>query len=127
MNAIASGKRKCPSAFGPKRLAALTRAEAFITQYARDNIKVADICRAADVSERTLQYAFVERYGMGPKEFLNGFRFSSARRQLRAADPRTTKVAEIANDWGFWHMGQFAADYRERFEELPSKTLGFES
>lgn len=128
MTAIASGRGKtCPTNTGSKRLTALSRAEAFIAQYASDNIKIADICRAADVSERTLQYAFVERFGMGPKEFLNAFRLSSVRRQLRAAGPRTTKVADIANDWGYWHMGQFAADYRERFEELPSQTLHRES
>jgi len=33
-------------------------------------------------------------------------------------------VAEIANAWGFWHMGQFARDYRFMFGELPSETLG---
>jgi AraC family ethanolamine operon transcriptional activator len=30
---------------------------------------------------------------------------------------------EIAIEWGFWHMGQFAADYRRQFGELPSETL----
>ena len=34
-----------------------------------------------------------------------------------------TKILNIANDWGFWHMGQFAADYKSLFGELPSETL----
>ena len=33
-------------------------------------------------------------------------------------------IAEIANGWGFWHMGQFAADYRQHFGALPSETRG---
>jgi AraC family transcriptional regulator, ethanolamine operon transcriptional activator len=32
-------------------------------------------------------------------------------------------IGDIANTWGFWHMGQFAADYRRQFGELPSETL----
>ncbi|MCK5375915.1 MAG: helix-turn-helix domain-containing protein, partial [Acidobacteria bacterium] len=32
-------------------------------------------------------------------------------------------VTDVANNWGFWHMGQFAADYRKMFGELPSQTL----
>ena len=40
-----------------------------------------------------------------------------------AADPSNEKVANVANRWGFWHLGQFAADYREQFGELPSHTL----
>lgn len=31
--------------------------------------------------------------------------------------------ADVANNWGFWHMGRFAADYRKFFGELPSETL----
>jgi transcriptional regulator GlxA family with amidase domain len=45
------------------------------------------------------------------------------RRELRAADPSTTKIVEIANDYGFWHMGRFAAHYQRLFQELPSTTL----
>ncbi|NOR23809.1 MAG: helix-turn-helix domain-containing protein [Desulforhopalus sp.] len=33
------------------------------------------------------------------------------------------KVIDVSNVWGFWHMGQFAADYRNLFGELPSETL----
>ena len=32
-------------------------------------------------------------------------------------------VVDIANAWGFWHSGQFAADYKQLFGELPSTTL----
>jgi hypothetical protein len=42
-----------------------------------------------------------------------------------AACPPSTreKVSDVANSWGFWHMGQFAADYRAMFGELSSSTL----
>jgi AraC family ethanolamine operon transcriptional activator len=32
-------------------------------------------------------------------------------------------VHEIARRWGFWHIGEFAADYRRLFGELPSQTF----
>ena len=123
MRAIAQSRGNCPHVTGQKRLTALARAEAYIEKHARGAVRVADICRAAGVSERTLQYAFVDQFGIGPKEFLNVFRLISIRRQLHVADPRRTKVADVANSWGFWHMGQFAADYRRRFDEYPSETL----
>jgi AraC-like DNA-binding protein len=31
-------------------------------------------------------------------------------------------ITDVANEWGFWHMGQFAADYQSQFGELPSET-----
>jgi len=31
------------------------------------------------------------------------------------------KIADVANKWGFWHLGQFAKDYRSWFGELPSE------
>ena len=31
-------------------------------------------------------------------------------------------IRDIANRYGFWHMGQFAADYKKLFGELLSKT-----
>jgi AraC family ethanolamine operon transcriptional activator len=34
-----------------------------------------------------------------------------------------TPVKSVALDLGFWHLGYFARDYRERFGESPSQTL----
>lgn len=123
ITAIATKKERCPAAVRPKRQTALARAEAYIELNASCVIGVGDICQAAGVSERTLQYAFLQKFGIGPKEFLNIFRLVEVRRQLRVASLGITKVTDIANNWGFWHMGQFAADYRQRFDELPSETL----
>lgn len=82
-----------------------------------------ELCQAARVSERTLQYSFLEYFGVTPKTYLKAIRLNGVRKSLRRADPATTTVTEVAGQWGFWHMGQFAADYRKQFDELPSQTL----
>ncbi len=107
---------------GRKRDHALSRARDYIDQFADESIQVGDLCRVAEVSQRTLEYAFLERYGVTPKSFLVALRLNNVRRDLRRADPGQ-RIADIANRWGFWHMGQFAADYRKQFGELPSQTL----
>ncbi len=86
-------------------------------------LAMSDLCRMAKASERTLEYGFRERFGMTPKSYLLKYRLNGVHRQLRAAHPAKTKIVDWANQWGFWHMGQFAADYRKLFGELPSETL----
>lgn len=106
-----------------KRLMALVLAEAYIKRQAMTDIGITDIARHAQVSQRTLEYAFVERFGIPPKSFLKAYRLNLARRALRSTDRKTGSITDIANGLGFWHMGQFAADYRAQFDELPSQTL----
>jgi transcriptional regulator GlxA family with amidase domain len=65
--------------------------------------------------------AFRERFGIGPKAYLLRQRLSRVRAALVAA-PIDTVIADIANEHGFWHLGQFAKDYRTMFGELPSET-----
>jgi len=33
------------------------------------------------------------------------------------------QFSDIANVWGFWHMGDFAQRYRRLFGELPAEQL----
>ena len=35
---------------------------------------------------------------------------------------RTRSISEIALDCGFWHLSQFAVDYKRLFAESPSVT-----
>ena len=99
------------------------RAVAYIEENAQEPLHLSDLCLIAGASERTLRYGFLERYGVAPKAFLQAFRLNGARRELWRADPAKAKVIDIANRWGFWHMGKFAADYRKLCGELPSETL----
>ena len=123
LSAISTSHGACSPATTQRRELALVRAEAFIERSAQENIDVRELCRISQVSQRTLEYTFVERFGITPKAFLKMHRLNSVRRELRAGDPNVVKVADIANRWGFWHLGQFAADYRTQFDELPSQTL----
>lgn len=75
------------------------------------------------VSELTLQNLFMWKYGITPMAYLKRARLNDVRKVLRSATPEKLKVSDVANQKSFWHMGQFAADYRMLFGELPSDTL----
>ncbi len=98
------------------------RALAFIEAHAHEAPPIRRICEAAGTSWRTLDYAFKEHFGVTPKAYLQAQRLHGVRRELREADAETV-IADVAGRWGFWHMGQFAADYRRTFDQLPSETL----
>lgn len=83
---------------------------------------VAELCRMLGVSGPTLYRGFMEEFGVSPKQYLKARLLNGVRGDLLASGTGT-KVHEVANRWGFWHMGQFSRDYRQHFEELPSQTL----
>lgn len=87
-------------------------------------IAVPELCRQFHVSRRTLQYCFEEILGMTPVSYLRAIRLNGVRRDLssaQAGSPRT--VQSVAADWGFWHLSQFATDYRKLFGKRPSESL----
>jgi AraC family ethanolamine operon transcriptional activator len=84
---------------------------------------VSELCDAAHVSERTLQYAFRDIMGMSPVTYLHRLRLHQARNELRKASGGSTTVTDVAMNWGFWHFGAFSQSYKNCFGEVPSKTL----
>ena len=84
---------------------------------------IPELCQVAAVSERTLEYAFRERYGLTPKTYLLYHRLNAFRKQLRVTDSKIGRITEIARQHGFWHMGALGVDYKKLFAELPSETL----
>lgn len=105
------------------RKLAIKRVKEYLAENPQETVTVNQLCSLANVSERTLQYAFLEHYGVSPKTYLKNFRLNNVRRELRQSNPAATRVNDVVSLWGFWHMGQFAADYRKLFGELPSATL----
>ena len=84
---------------------------------------VAELCRAAGASERTLRACCQEHLGMSPTRYLWLRRMHLARRALRMADPAATSVTEVATSYGFWELGRFSVAYRSLFGESPSASL----
>jgi len=87
------------------------------------DLSAAVLCEIGGVGERTLQYAFRERFGLTPAAFLKARRLVVVRERLLRANETQTTVGDVAAAMGFWHLGHFAADYRHVFGELPSETL----
>jgi len=60
--------------------------------------------------------------GLSPIQYLRYTRLNGVRRTLKNAGG-DEKIGDIAAKWGFWHLSQFAKDYKIVFEELPKDTL----
>jgi len=124
LTALSCSREKMPRRHFRMRDIALKRVEDYLEAFPNLPHTVRDICRVASVSERTLEYAFRERFGISPKSYLLAKRFNGVRRELNNCDPVSTTITNLATQWGFWHMSQFAADYKRLFGELPSETIG---
>ncbi len=84
---------------------------------------LSELCATANVSKRTLQYAFHDIMGMSPLTYLHRLRLHRARDELRKAKSGSTTVTDVALNWGFWHFGEFSRAYKNCFGEVPSRTL----
>lgn len=93
---------------------ALSRLESGIT--------LTDMEREAGMSRRNLQYAFTQRFGRTPMEWLREQRLIKARQRLLNPLANET-VTSIALACGFGKPSAFAQHYRLMFGELPSETL----
>jgi len=80
-----------------------------------------ELCRHNHVSPRTLQYCFQAVLGESPASYMKMLRLNGSRRDLKRLDENVL-ISDIAANWGFWHLSQFASDYRRMFGELPSTT-----
>lgn len=81
------------------------------------------LCDRAGVSARTLEYAFKERFDIGPAAFMKSLRMMAVRNALITRKSADQTVGDLASLHGFWHSGQFAKDYQFQFGETPSQTL----
>jgi len=98
-------------------------AEDYALSHIGEHLQVSELCRAAAVSERTLEYAFREAMGLTPVTYLIRLRLHRVRQALLGASQGTTTVSAEALNWGFWHFGEFSRAYKDCFGELPSDTL----
>ncbi len=106
-----------------RRQRAVARAREFMAANIAEELTLADICRVAGASRRTLTNGFQEQIGVSPMRYLKLIRLNRVHETLLRQSPGSTTIADVANAAGFWHMGQLARDYRQLFGELPGETL----
>ena len=88
-----------------------------------EQLRLRDLYMEIQVSDRTIQNLFKEFTGLSPKSYISGRKLYKVHRQLWHAQNSEQSITEIIANVGFWHMGQFAADYSKLFGELPSQTI----
>ena len=95
-------------------------------QYALANLEfsitLTDLENVAKVSSRSLQYAFIKKFGCSPMQWLRDQRLQRAHYLLCNARAGDT-VTMIAHQCGIPHLSQFSAYYQQKFAQLPSATL----
>ena len=106
-----------------QRHRAVIRACAFIDTHLRSSIALADLCEAAGVCTRALEYGFHDFYELGPMAYVRNLRLCRVRHDLQGSGHDDDSVSSAARRWSFTHMGQFSHDYRVLFGEMPSETL----
>lgn len=96
----------------------------YIEAHLRDTVTMADIARGVHMSIRAVQQGFRDELGTTPMLYLRDRRLERAREDLTDGLPSDgVTVTEVAQRWGFHHLGGFAGLYRTRWGESPSETL----
>ena len=105
-----------------RRKKLVDRACELMLGHADEPLSILEVCSRVGTSRRKLNYCFQDVLGTTPVKYLRSMRLNGVRRALKQAAPGVT-IQDIASHWGFWHLSQFAQDYKNLFGELPSETL----
>ena len=82
-----------------------------------------EMAAAVGLSPRALQSAFRRHLNLTPTQLLRSIRLERVHDELAADSTINAQVSDIARQWGFTHLGRFAAEYFHKYRELPSDTL----
>jgi AraC family ethanolamine operon transcriptional activator len=106
-----------------RRYSLVRQAEDIAQSYLDKPLTLKQLCDDLETSSTALYYGFQDVFGMSPMAYIKTQRLNGVRRALKTANPQTTMVMGIAQQWGFWSPNHFCGDYKKMFGELPSETL----
>ncbi len=93
----------------------------YIERNVRTPITLAEMVEVSGVSTRSLHASFRKFLNTTPMAYLKNYRLDLAREELETAAHDGRSVTDVAFDCGFSHLSQFARDFRQRFDILPSQ------
>lgn len=92
----------------------------FIRAHLDQPLRLSDLEARSHYSSRSLQYAFRERLGSTPKQWIRQQRLQRALEQLQDPD-RTTSIRQVAWACAYRNMGLFGSDFKRKFGCTPSQ------
>ena len=97
-----------------------------ITEYIQETgnypLTITELCQISKVSRRALQYCFEQGFGVSPIQYIRDCRLNEIRRTL-LSDSNQHSIADLALDFGFFHISTFNAYYKGLFGETPTQTI----
>jgi AraC-like DNA-binding protein len=106
---------------GIARAQLVRRAKELLDAHPDETVSVAAVCRALGTTERTLQRAFRDNEGVGPRAYERHRRLKAVHGTILTQGNRRS-ITDIAMSFGFWHLGRFAGAYAATFGCSPSET-----
>lgn len=100
----------------------VSRGVQHIQRSLRGEAAFSDIAFAVGVSQRSLNRAFDDLYGMAPHHFYLIERLHAIRGELRSPQAGDT-VTSICSRFGVWDLGRMAAQYARMFHVQPAQEL----
>lgn len=103
------------------QLALVIAAEGFALEHLDEPPTLRMLCRWAACSARAMSYAFKAVTGLSPVAYITLRRLNEAHRALaHGACNGTSRLCDLAADYGFFHMGHFGQRYKDMFGVTPS-------
>jgi AraC family ethanolamine operon transcriptional activator len=102
----------------------LDKAREYIEAHLGGTIRMECMCHYAGATLRTIERIFAREVGMSPQQYVKARRLNAVRRcLLRESEKQYLSITEVAESYGFVHLGRFSGDYRRYFGERPSETV----
>ncbi|MBN8943479.1 MAG: AraC family transcriptional regulator [Rhizobiales bacterium] len=114
--AISAPPRLAPSA-------QVRKAMDYMRHHIAEPIRPSQVARHCGVGLRSLQAGFQRDLGTSPSQWLRAERLERVHAVLSSAAPGSLAITDVALQWGFFHLGEFAAQFKARFGEKPSAVL----
>ena len=99
----------------------INRFEMAVRAHVHQGLSIAELCRIAGISQRSLSRAF---HAVGPTtalRHLQVLRLNEVRQALLSGS-ETSTVTEVALRFGFSELGRLAVQYKSLFGESPSES-----
>jgi len=119
LNHIEENKHNTIDSPSNKQHSSINKAIELIHDEEGELIPVQELCKMVGVSEKTLFNAFKERFKASPNEYIKAIRLNKVKKEIFADED--SNISTLAGKYHFWHMGQFAKDFKNQFGFLPSE------